>query len=167
MGFGRGVGRNRLLIQANGPLILLLHLDGVRLLEELLRFDPALVGIEAAFTLRRRLIVVETIVIVPVFHTLAPYGLDGVRVGHLNCHTGPCGGSWDSLKSGKLNSGDTSRNVTSTRLPIATFSSFSAVKSLATKFEIRRKPSSAVGWPRCSSSSTSTTGYGAQSRNPA
>src|SRR5262249_36864613 len=75
-----------------------------------------------------------------------------------NCHTGPCGGSLDSLNCGRVKSSDRSWNTTWTRLPMATFVSASGCKLSSTRLAISRMPSWAVGTPRCSSSSTMTTG---------
>jgi hypothetical protein len=53
-----------------------------------------------------------------------------------------------------------------TRLPMATFFSSSMPPSGVTRLATIRSASSGVGAPRCSSSSTSTTAYGATSLKP-
>jgi hypothetical protein len=58
-----------------------------------------------------------------------------------NCHTGPCGGSLDSLNCGKVKSSAMSWNTTCTRLPMATFASASGWNWSSTRLAIRRMPS--------------------------
>src|SRR6266545_2196742 len=72
-------------------------------------------------------------------------------------HTRPAAGSSVSVNWGSAMWSARSWKTTRTRLPIATSASDSAVKSTFTRLAIIRSASSGVGWPRCSSSSTSTT----------
>src|SRR5882724_469077 len=72
-------------------------------------------------------------------------------------HTRPATGSSVSVNWGRAMWSARSWKTTRTRLPIATFASGSAVKSARTRLAMIRSASSGVGWPRCSSSSTSTT----------
>src|SRR5215831_19291698 len=58
-----------------------------------------------------------------------------------NCHTGPCGGSLDSLNCGKVKSSEMSWNTTCTRLPMATFASASGLNWSSTRLAIMRTPS--------------------------
>src|SRR4029453_2721987 len=95
--------------------------------------------------------------------------LDGEAEAELHSgilHTRPDAGSSVSVNCGSAMWAARSWNTTRTRRPIATFASASGVKSGVTRFAMTRSASSGVGWPRCSSSSTSTTAYGVDSRNP-
>jgi len=73
-------------------------------------------------------------------------------------HTRPTGGSPPSVNCGRAKWSARSWKTTFTRAPIATRASASGDRSSFTRLAMMRSASSGVGRPRCSSSSTSTTG---------